>query len=50
MKKIVGLLTGVILSAGSFAQVQIGIQGTGNLATWQQPRSNLKNSLITLKT
>jgi hypothetical protein len=35
MKKIVGLLTGVILSAGSFAQVQIGIQGTGNLATAQ---------------
>jgi hypothetical protein len=33
MKKIVGLVSGIILSAGSFAQIAIGIQGTGNLAS-----------------
>ena len=33
MKKIIGALAGVILSATAFAQVQIGFQGTGNLAT-----------------
>lgn len=33
MKKIVGLVSGIILSVASFAQVSVGIQGTGNLAS-----------------
>jgi hypothetical protein len=33
MKKIIAVLTGIVLTAGSFAQVSIGIHGTGNLAS-----------------
>lgn len=33
MKKIIGALAGIILSTAGFTQVQIGIQGSGNLAT-----------------
>lgn len=33
MKKIIGVVTGIILSAGSMAQVEVGIHGTGNLAS-----------------
>jgi hypothetical protein len=33
MKKIILLLTGVVLSVATFAQLSFGVQGTGNLAT-----------------
>ncbi len=43
MKKVVALLTGIVVSISSFSQFSFGIQGTGNLSDAQLKSSDLIN-------